>query len=112
MGWAKYFEDNLEIMYERQAALQARGHEAKLKIACANVLPVVKLVVEVNTEDHIVHIQEEYKDRYIVCKDCGRKFLFTANTQKHYDKMGWDNPKRCKDCREYQNTRCLMRPSF
>lgn len=54
----------------------------------------------------------EYEDRYIVCKDCGRKFLFSARAQKHFDKMGWDDPKRCKSCRSYRNTRYLMCSSF
>ena len=63
-------------------------------------------------EEPAVPQQIEYKDRYIVCKDCGRKFLFSAKSQKHFDKMDWDDPKRCKCCRSYRNTRYLMCSSF
>ena len=111
MGWAKYYEDNVEIMYERQAAMQSRRQEAEIKVVCTAVLPIARIKVEIK-EELVAPQQVEYKDRYIVCKDCGRKFLFTAGAQKHYDKMGWDDPKRCKSCRSYRNTRYLMCSSF
>lgn len=111
MGWAKYFEDNMEIMYERQAAMQSRRQEAEIKVVCTSILPVAKIMVEIK-EDIPAPQRVEYKDRYIVCKDCGSKFLFSAKTQKHYDKMGWVNPKRCKCCRGRRNARYLMCSSF
>ncbi|MBR6528495.1 MAG: zinc-ribbon domain containing protein [Firmicutes bacterium] len=49
---------------------------------------------------------------YIVCKDCGKKFLFSATVQKYFDLKGWDDPKRCRDCKNYRNTRYLMCSSF
>lgn len=112
MGWAKYFEDNQEIMCERQEAMQAHTQEPEIRIVCTGILPTAKLVVEVKTEKHIAQIQKKYEDRYIICKDCGRIFLFASNAQKYYEKMGWDNPKRCKSCREYRNAHCLMHSSF
>ena len=111
MGWAKYFEDNVEIMYERQAAMQSRMQETEIKVVYTNVLPMTKIMVEIK-EELLTPQQIEYEDRYIVCKDCGRKFLFSAKAQKHYDKMEWDDPKRCKCCRSYRNTRYLMCSSF
>ena len=112
MGWAKYHEDNQEIMYERYAAMQARAQEMEMKIVCASSLPVVKLVVELNTTEPISYVKEANTDQYIMCKECGQKFIFTVNAQKHYKVMGWNAPKRCKLCREHRNTRCLMRPAF
>lgn len=111
MGWAKYYEDNVEIMYERQAMMQSQIHETEIKVVCTGILPMTKIVVEIK-EEFPVSRNIEYENLYIVCKDCGRRFLFTAEAQKHYSKMGWDAPKRCKSCRNYRNTRYLMCSSF
>lgn len=111
MGWAKYYEDNVEIMYDRQAAEKSQSQETSIRFVCADVFSVAKIIVEIK-EERIATEKDEYHDKFIVCKDCGRKFLFTAKTQKHYDKMGWDDPKRCKECRNYRNTRFLMCSSF
>ena len=86
-------------------------HSKTCASVCTTVLPIAKIMVEIK-EELVAPQQEEYKDRYIVCRDCGRKFLFSAGAQKHYDKMGWDDPKRCKSCRSYRNTRYLMCSSF
>ena len=41
-----------------------------------------------------------YKDKTIVCKDCGNEFVFTAGEQEFYAEKGFDNaPERCKECR-------------
>jgi hypothetical protein len=39
-------------------------------------------------------------DKTIVCKDCGKEFLFTESEQAFYKEKGFDNePQRCADCR-------------
>lgn len=111
MGWAKYYEDNVEIMYERKAAMQSFRQETEINVVCTCILPVANNIVEIK-EEPVVPQQIEYKDRYIVCKDCGSKFLFSAKSQMHFDNMDWDDPKRCKSCRSYRNTRYLMCSSF
>ncbi len=111
MGWAKYYEDNLEIMYERLAARGSLKEEAEIRLVCTSILPKKKIMVEIN-EDFFVSHNNQYKDKYIICKDCGRVFTFTANAQKHYAYKEWKEPKRCKCCRERQNIRHLMCPSF
>ena len=41
-----------------------------------------------------------YTDKTIVCKDCGREFVFTARDQEFYAEKGFTNePQRCRDCR-------------
>lgn len=41
-----------------------------------------------------------YKDETLVCKDCGKEFVFTAGEQEFYAEKGFQNkPQRCKDCR-------------
>ncbi len=40
------------------------------------------------------------KDKKIVCKDCNKEFVFTANDQKFYAEHNFVEPKRCRSCRE------------
>lgn len=39
------------------------------------------------------------KDMTIVCKDCGRNFVFRSDEQNFYAEKGYTEPTRCKDCR-------------
>ena len=41
-----------------------------------------------------------HKDETIVCKDCGKEFIFTAGEQAFYEEKGFNKPVRCKECRE------------
>jgi len=42
-----------------------------------------------------------YQDKVLVCKDCGREFVFTAGEQEFYAERGFQNePARCKECRD------------
>ncbi|MDK2991370.1 MAG: hypothetical protein PWP48_603 [Clostridiales bacterium] len=42
-----------------------------------------------------------YEDKVLVCKDCGREFVFTAGEQEFYAERGFQNePARCKECRD------------
>lgn len=38
-------------------------------------------------------------DRTIVCRDCGRSFVFRADEQLFYADKGYDEPTRCRECR-------------
>jgi len=41
-----------------------------------------------------------YSDKTLVCKECGKEFLFSAGEQQFYAERGFGNePSRCKDCR-------------
>ena len=43
----------------------------------------------------------EKQDKTIVCKDCGKEFVFTVGEQNFYEEKGFNNePVRCKECRE------------
>ncbi|MCX6806539.1 MAG: zinc-ribbon domain-containing protein [Candidatus Berkelbacteria bacterium] len=42
----------------------------------------------------------ELKDQNLVCQDCGKEFVFTANDQKFFEEKGYQPPKRCPDCRK------------
>lgn len=46
--------------------------------------------------------KEVYKmeDKKIICKDCGKEFIFTVGEQEFYKEKGFENdPVRCPDCR-------------
>ena len=41
------------------------------------------------------------EDKKIVCKDCGKEFIFTVGEQEFYKEKGFVNdPVRCPDCRK------------
>ena len=42
---------------------------------------------------------EEYIEKTIICKDCGKDFTLSAGEQKKKKKKGLSHPIRCKDCR-------------
>lgn len=43
---------------------------------------------------------EGYRDRVLVCRDCGNDFTFTAGEQEFYASKGLTNsPGRCPSCR-------------
>src|SRR5699024_770143 len=42
-----------------------------------------------------------YEDKTLVCKDCGKEFVFSAGEQEFYASRGFENePQRCKECRD------------
>lgn len=41
-----------------------------------------------------------YTDKTLVCKVCGREFVYSAGEQEFYAEKGFTNePKSCKECR-------------
>jgi hypothetical protein len=41
------------------------------------------------------------EDKTLVCKDCGKRFVFTVREQQFYKEKGFDNdPIRCAECRK------------
>ena len=42
-----------------------------------------------------------YEDKTLVCKDCGKEFVWTAGEQEFYASRSFENqPQRCKACRD------------
>src|SRR5687767_4904998 len=39
-------------------------------------------------------------DRLIVCTSCGTEFPFSAEEQEFYSSKGFQEPKKCKPCRD------------
>lgn len=47
-----------------------------------------------------------YEDKTLVCKECGKEFVFTAGEQEFYAERGFVNePQRCKECRDARKTK-------
>lgn len=41
------------------------------------------------------------EDKKIICKNCGKEFIFTVGEQEFYKSRGIENePKNCKACRD------------
>jgi rubrerythrin len=40
-----------------------------------------------------------FKDKYLTCIECHKKFLFNVGEQKFYLQKGLITPKRCPSCR-------------
>lgn len=46
------------------------------------------------------------QDKKIICKDCGKEFVFTVGEQEFYQSRGFENePVRCPDCRKAKKSR-------
>ncbi|MDD4873450.1 MAG: zinc-ribbon domain containing protein [Dehalococcoidales bacterium] len=46
-----------------------------------------------------------FKDKAIVCSDCGATFTFSAEEQEFFQSKGYSNePKRCPTCRQARKT--------
>ena len=109
MGWAKYTEDDLEIMQNRQ---YMRQQETIITVT-QKTLIIPFTTVKIKVENRIRKSPESgststLEDRKIQCKDCGRIFSFSTEAQEQYKKMAWCAPKRCKACRERRRVKQLM----
>ena len=48
-----------------------------------------------------------FEDKTLVCKDCGKEFVWTAGEQEFYASRGFENqPQRCKPPREDRPVYC------
>ena len=42
----------------------------------------------------------DFQDKVLVCRDCGKEFLFSGGEQAFYAEKGFQNePTRCHNCR-------------
>ncbi len=54
-----------------------------------------------------------YEDKTLICKDCGKEFIFTAGEQEFYAEKGFTNePQRCKNCRDARKASRAKREMF
>lgn len=98
MGFAKYFEDDLEIMEERQYWTQTTETAPTLLISEKVVAIMDAMVVE--TMKQPIKTKAKRKTRKLVCSECGTSFLFTGGEQCFYEKRNLLPPSRCPSCRD------------
>ena len=54
-----------------------------------------------------------YEDKTLVCKECGKEFVFTAGEQEFYAQKGFQNePQRCKACRDARKAGGAVKREF
>lgn len=54
-----------------------------------------------------------YEDKTLVCKECGKEFIFTAGEQEFYKEKGFENqPQRCKECRDARKNAARVQRKF
>lgn len=52
-----------------------------------------------------------YQDKTLICKDCGKEFVFTAGEQEFYAEKGFENePQRCRECRQARKNGAGAKP--
>lgn len=39
-------------------------------------------------------------DKILACLECGNEFIFSADEQEFYSDQGFEEPKRCRPCRQ------------
>lgn len=45
-------------------------------------------------------MEEELRDHWLVCIECGHEFVFEVGEQKYYKSKGLLIPKHCPSCRK------------
>ena len=50
-------------------------------------------------------------DRTLVCNDCQKEYVFTEREQEFYAEKGFEEPKRCPDCRKARKQQKNQRSS-
>lgn len=43
------------------------------------------------------------EDQILICIQCESEFAFTPDEQKRYERMGFDEPHRCPQCRKHKS---------
>ena len=95
MGFAKYAEDNFEIMEERRYWTQTRETAPTvLATSSAPLITQTKEATERSTKN-----KQKKKTRRLVCCECRTSFLFTGGEQHYYEAHNLSKPKRCPSCR-------------
>ena len=51
-----------------------------------------------DTTQRIDHT-EEFENKTLTCRQCGKEFVFTSGEQEFYELKGFNPPSRCSECR-------------
>ena len=93
MGFAKYTEDNVEIIEERFYFHRQTA-----------ATPLFEVSIKANAIiQPSINKKPKHKTKIIKCCECGKTFEFTGGEQKYYEKHELSEPKRCHACRKVRN---------
>lgn len=103
MALVKYYEDNMEIALERFSNMEDRYRFNDYYPP--DYLPSYRTSVSIRIETTPVMVSDNIEkkpknDKAIRCKCCGKYFVFSVGEQLYYQKHQFDDPKKCKSCRE------------
>ena len=76
-----------------------------------NPYPLIFSGLSINYQDPM-NLRRLWKmeDKKIICKDCGKEFIFTVGEQEFYKEKGFENdPVRCPDCRRARKAQKINR---
>lgn len=76
-----------------------------------NPYPLIFSGLSINYQDPM-NLRRFWKmeDKKIICKDCGKEFIFTVGEQEFYKEKGFENdPVRCPDCRRARKAQKINR---
>lgn len=60
-------------------------------------------------------MENKFKDKILICVDCGEEFAFTIGAQEYFAERGFtEDPKRCRTCyaeyKQKQKNRGIKKP--
>lgn len=86
MGWAKYTEDNNEMIFERLTRMNDRS--AVIEVTAVIPLPTcsAKISRDITVKRPQTGMRPKYEDKILYCKDCGDSFVFSTGEQDFYRK--------------------------
>ena len=79
--------------------------EIKDLITDTELQECLKLVED--TEENKDVANHDGEDKEIVCKLCGKKFIFTVGEQEFYASKNFPEPKHCKGCAKKRRMKFL-----
>ncbi|MBP9043312.1 MAG: zinc-ribbon domain containing protein [Spirochaetes bacterium] len=80
----KFFKSPIEVLWTASGESRLLARQKELGIVKPRKYPVLH-------------------DIELTCIICGKKFVFSAQEQKQYKRMGFKQPKRCPECKMRQN---------
>ena len=54
-------------------------------------------------------MEENIEDKFLICKDCHKKFPFSVKEQKEFGQRDWADPVRCHYCRRQKKILVALR---
>ena len=80
--------------------------EIKDLITDTELQECLKLVEDTAVNKAVV-ANHDGEDKEIICKDCGKTFIFTSGEQEFYKSKNFPDPKCCKKCAKKRRMKFL-----